>query len=185
MVRSFLLSCAFLVSFAVPLLSQESYREFERGLNLSDSQKAQVEGIKRKYMGEWRSLRIESARKRFELRELRRFQPDQWERAERVQRDLDQIEAEKLRLFRQYRDEVSAVFNEEQRDRFNRFIFRENRRPLYPPRYGNPPYPNPPNPGPPYPGPPYPGPPYSNRPDASPAFPRPDMNPPPTRVHER
>ncbi len=94
MVRSFLLSCAFLVSFAVPLLAQESYREFERGLNLSESQRAQVEGIKRRYMGEWRILRIESARKRFELRELRRFQPDQWERAERVQRELDQIEAD-------------------------------------------------------------------------------------------
>ena len=161
MVRSFLLSCAFLVSFAVPLLAQESYREFEKGLNLSEPQRAQVEGIKRRYMGEWRILRIESARKRFELWELRRFQPDQWERAERVQRELDQIEAEKQRLFRQYRDEVSAVFNEEQRERFNRFTGRENRRPLYPPRYGNPPYGNPPYANPPY------------------------VNPPPDRFHGR
>jgi hypothetical protein len=120
-----------------------------------------VEGIKRRYMGEWRMLRIESTRKRFELRGLRRFQPDQWERAERVQRELDQIEAEKMRLFRQYRDEVSAVFNEEQRERFDRFMVRENRRPFYPPRYGNPPYGNPS---------------YGNPPQ---------MNPPPYRFHGR
>ncbi len=167
MVRSFLLSCAFLVSFAVPLLAQESYREFERGLNLSESQRAQVEDIKRRYMGEWRTLRMESARKRFELWELRRFRPDQWERAERVQRELDQIDAEKLRLFRQYRDEVSAVFNEEQRERFNRFTGRENRRSLYPPRYANPPYGNPPDMNPP---------PHRNPPD---------MNPPPHGFHGR
>jgi len=166
MVRSFLLSCAFLVSFAVPLLAQESYREFERGLNLSESQKAQVEGIKRRYMGEWRMLRIESTRKRFELRELLRFQPDQWERAERVQRELDQIEAEKMKLFRQYRDEVSAVFNEEQRERFNRFMVRENRRLFYPPGYKNPPYGSPP---------------YGSPPYGSP----PGMNPRPYRFHER
>lgn len=133
-----------MVSLAVPVLAQESYREFERDLNLSESQKAQVEGIKRKYMGEWRMLRMESARRRFELRQLRRFQPDQWERAQRLRRELDQIEAEKLRLFRQYRDEVSAVFNEEQRGRFNRFLGRENRRPVYPPPYAPPPYAPPP-----------------------------------------
>ena len=171
MVRSFFFSCLLLVSFAVPLLAQESYREFERDLNLSDAQRAQVEAIKRKYMGEWRVLRIEAARKRFELRELRRFQPDQWERADRVQRELDQIEAEKLRLFRQYRDEVSVVFNDEQRGRFNRFMGRwENRRPIYPPRYSPPPY-----------GPPQYGPP----PLAPPPAPPPGMSLPTYRFHER
>ncbi|HUJ69043.1 MAG TPA: Spy/CpxP family protein refolding chaperone [Syntrophorhabdales bacterium] len=171
MVRSFLMSCALLVSLAVPLLAQESYREFERDLNLSDAQRAQVEGIKRKYMGEWRMLRMESARKRFELRQILRFQPDQWERVERAQRELDQIEAEKLRLFRQYRDEVSAVFNEEQRGRFNRFLGRENRRPVYPPRYAPPPN-APPS---------YPPSPYPARPYAAP----PETNPRPYRFYER
>jgi len=145
----------------MPLLAQESYRDFERGLNLSESQRAQVEGINKRYMGEWRVLRMESARKRLELWQIRRFQPNQWERAERVQREMDQIEAEKQRLFRQYRDEVSTVFNEEQRERFNKFMVRENRRPFYPPRYANPRY-----------G----GPPYGNPPD---------MNPPPYRFHGR
>ena len=57
-------------------------------------------------MDKWRFLRTESARKRFEVRQLQRLQPDQTERVERVQRELDQIEAEKLILFRQYRDEM-------------------------------------------------------------------------------
>jgi len=139
MVRSFFFSCLLLVSFAVPLLAQESYREFARGLNLSEPQRAQVEGIKRKYMDEWWALRMESARKRFELRGLQRYEPDQREKAERVQRELDEIQASKLRLYRQYMGEVSAVFNEEQRGLFNRFMGRENRRPVYPPRYVYPP----------------------------------------------
>jgi len=135
MMRYVLLSCALLLSFLPPLAAQESYQEFERGLNLSESQRAQVEDIKRRYLDEWMALRMESARKRFELRQLRRFEPDQWERAERVQRELDQIEAAKQRLFRQYRREVSSVFNQEQRGRFNRFMGRENRRPANPPPY--------------------------------------------------
>ncbi len=121
-----------LFALAGPLFAQESYREFERGLNLSDSQRAQVDSIKRKYVDEWRALKEESVRKRTELRELR---PDQRDRAERVQRELDQIQTARERLFRQYSGEVSGVFSEEQRDRFNRFRDRENRRPMSPPRY--------------------------------------------------
>ncbi|MGD0230196.1 MAG: Spy/CpxP family protein refolding chaperone [Syntrophorhabdales bacterium] len=114
--------------FAPPLFAQQSYGEFERDLNLSDSQKAQADGIKRRYIGEWRSLNDESARKRLELRQLDRGRPGQRERAERLQRDLDRIEASRQRLFHQYRGEVSTVFNDEQRGRFNRFTWQENRR---------------------------------------------------------
>ena len=74
-----LLAICALFFCAPSLFGQESYREFEQGLNLSDSQRAQVDGIKRKYMGEWRALKDESARKRLELRELRRDRPDQRE----------------------------------------------------------------------------------------------------------
>ena len=56
--------------FALPLYAQQSYREFEQELNLSEYQRAQVDSIKRKYMNEWRALNDESARKRIELREL-------------------------------------------------------------------------------------------------------------------
>lgn len=119
--------------FTPPLWAQQSYREFERGLNLSDSQKSQVDNIKRKYIGEWRALKDESVRKRLELRELSPNRPDQRERAERVQKDLDQIEASRHRLYHQYRGEVSTVFNEDQRARYNRFVESERKRPINPP----------------------------------------------------
>ena len=119
--------CA-LILFAPPLYAQQSYREFESGLNLSDYQRAQVVDIKRKYMNEWRALNDESARKRLELREMDRNRPDQRDRAERLRRDLDQIEMSRQRLFRSYRGEISTVFNNEQRGRFNRFTEQENRR---------------------------------------------------------
>jgi hypothetical protein len=116
-----------------PLAAQESYREFEKELNLSDSQKAQVDGIRRKYVDEWTNLKAESLRKRLELGTLNRERTGQRERVEKVQKDLDQIENSRHRLFRQYSGEVSAVFNADQRARFQRFRDREERRPMTPP----------------------------------------------------
>jgi hypothetical protein len=122
-----------LVSWVSPLFAQESYRDFERGLNLSDTQKAQVSGIRRKYVDEWRSLKEESLKKRLELNELNRGRPDQRDRAERVQKDLDQIESSRHRLLRQYSGEVSAIFNQDQRTKYEMFRDRETRRPMTPP----------------------------------------------------
>jgi hypothetical protein len=121
------------ISWTPSLLAQESYRDFERGLNLSDTQKSQVNGIRRKYVDEWRSLKEESLKKRLELDELKREQPDRRERVDRVRKDLDQIESSRHRLLRQYSGEVSAVFNEDQRAKYERFKDREARRPLTPP----------------------------------------------------
>jgi hypothetical protein len=132
MMRTWPITVVLLV-FALPLCAQESYREFEKGLNLSESQRTQADGIKRKYVDEWRTLKEESVKKRVELKELNRS--DQRERAEKTQRELGQIEASKQRLFRQYTGEVSTVLNEEQRERFNKFRGRENRRPMSPPGY--------------------------------------------------
>ena len=130
------LPTAFLIFLlSLPLYAQQSYREFERGLNLSDSQRQQADGIKRKYVDEWRNLKEESVRKRIELKELNREQPGQRERAERVQRELDHIQASKQRLLREYSGEVSGIFNEEQRNRFNKFREDENRRSMRPPKY--------------------------------------------------
>ena len=126
-IRCLSVLCA-LILFAPPLYPQQSYREFERELNLSEYQKAQVDGIKRKYMNEWRALNDESARKRLQLREMDRNRPDLRDRAERLERELDQIEASRQRLFRSYRGEISTVFNNEQRGQFNRFTEQENRR---------------------------------------------------------
>lgn len=137
-----LVSAAFFLCLsASPLPAQESYREFERGLNLSDSQRSQIDGIKRKYMDEWMSLKNESARKRLELREVDRERPGGRERAERVERELQDLQASRQRLFRQYRGEVSGILNDEQRSRYNTFVNRERKRPMNMPRYGpaNPP----------------------------------------------
>ena len=123
------------LTLSTPLFAQQSYREFERGLNLSDSQRARVDGIRRKYIDEWRALKADSMKKRMELRELNRERPDQRERTGRLQGELDRIEAAKERLFRQYSGEVSGVFNDEQRGRFNEFRDRERRRPMNPPHY--------------------------------------------------
>jgi hypothetical protein len=79
-------------------------------------------------MNEWRALNDESARKRLQLREMDRNQPNRRDGAERLRRDLDQIEASRQRLFRSYRGEISTVFNNEQRGQFYRFTEQENRR---------------------------------------------------------
>jgi Spy/CpxP family protein refolding chaperone len=117
---------------AQPLFAQQSYGEFERGMNLSDEQRTQIDGIKKRYMDEWRSLNDESARKRLELRDIEPGRLDQRERAERLQRDLDRIDTSRQRLFNRYRGEVSGVLTSEQRERFNRFTVQENRKAMRP-----------------------------------------------------
>ena len=100
MVRLLMFVCFLRLFLAGPLYAQESYHEFERGLNLSESQKAQAWAIQRKYIAEWRALTDESARKRLELRMLDPARPGERERAETLQRDLVQIETLRRRLFR-------------------------------------------------------------------------------------
>jgi Spy/CpxP family protein refolding chaperone len=128
------LSALLVIFLSAPsLFAQQSYGEFERGMNLTDAQRAQVDGIKRRYMDEWRSLNDESARKRLELRDIDPNRFDQRERAERLQKDMDRIETSRQRLFNRYRGEVSGVLTSEQRGRFNRFTVQENRKAVRPP----------------------------------------------------
>src|SRR5512136_1697370 len=129
MSRKIALALLGLLVMAPPIFAQSSYREFERGLNLSETQRNQAEGIKRKYMNEWRDLKGESARKRIELNEIQRQRqyrppPERIERETRLERDLQGIEQSREQLYRRYRDEVSRVFNEEQRGRYDDFIKR-------------------------------------------------------------
>lgn len=140
MSRKIALALLGLLVMAPPIFAQSSYREFERGLNLSETQRNQAEGIKRKYMNEWRDLKGESARKRIELNELQRqrqYRPptERVERETRLERDLQGIEQSRERLYRRYRDEVSRVFNEEQRGRYDEFIVRERRGMIKPSRH--------------------------------------------------
>jgi hypothetical protein len=117
----------------LPAQAQDSYREFERGLNLSDAQREQVEGIKKKYMDEWRTLNNESARKRLELQETDRTSQAGRERARRLEGDLNSMHSSRENLYRRYRGEVSGVLNEQQRGQYERFHDGEQRRGVMPP----------------------------------------------------
>jgi hypothetical protein len=64
-----------------------------------------------------------------------RPQPERVERETRLERDLQGIEQSRERLYRRYRDEVSRVFNEEQRGRYDEFIARERRGMIKPSRH--------------------------------------------------
>ena len=124
----------FLVLF--PVLSaqaQDSYQDFERGLNLSDGQREQVQGIRKKYMDEWRTLHNESARKRLELQGVDRNSEAGRERARRLENDLNNTRLSRENLYRRYQGEVSGVLNEQQRGRYEKFSNGEGRRGMMPP----------------------------------------------------
>ncbi len=108
--------------------AQESYQEFERGLNLSDTQRQQIDGIRRKYTDEWRTLNNESVRKRLELQGIDRNSDAGREQARRLENDLNSIHTTRGNLYRQYRGEVSGVLNDQQRGRYDRFLSGERQR---------------------------------------------------------
>ncbi len=113
---------------APPLYAQNSYSEFERGLGLSDPQKAQVEGIRNKYTNEWQSLQRESMKKRLELRELGRNPQTNAGRIGRIQGEIQELDTAKHNLYQQYRSEVSRSLNDKQRERYNSFCDQERRK---------------------------------------------------------
>ena len=118
----------------LPAHAQDSYQDFEKGLNLSDTQRGQVEGIKKKYMDELRMLNNESARKRLELQGVDRNSEAGKERARKLESDLNSMQSSKESLYRRYRGEVSGVLNEQQRGRYEKFSDKERRRgPVLPP----------------------------------------------------
>jgi hypothetical protein len=138
MLRKIVLTLLPLLFITTPVFAQVSYREFERGLNLSDSQRNQMEGIKQKYMNELRGLKDESVKKRIELNEIQRNRRhsagrERVGKEDRLERDLYHIEQSRERLYRRYKDEVSGVFNEEQRGRYNDFVTKERRDLMRPP----------------------------------------------------
>jgi Spy/CpxP family protein refolding chaperone len=118
---------------SLPAQAQDSYRDFERGLNLSDTQREQVQGIRKKYMDEWRTLNQESTRKRLELQGVDRGSEAGRERARRLENDLNSMQSSRENLYRRYRGEVSGVLNEQQRSRYEKFSTGEGRRGMMPP----------------------------------------------------
>ncbi|HNT68591.1 MAG TPA: Spy/CpxP family protein refolding chaperone [Syntrophorhabdaceae bacterium] len=128
-----------LLLFAPPLYGQNSYAEFERGLGLSHSQKTQVEGIKNRYIDEWRTLKQESIRKRLELQELSKNPAANPEKIGKLRNEIGEIEQSRDNLYKQYRGEVSRTLNKEQRERYNSFCDTQKKqkvRSFRPGRYG-------------------------------------------------
>jgi Spy/CpxP family protein refolding chaperone len=122
---SFLLLCVFITP---SLWAQNSYSEFERGLQLSEPQRTQVEDIRNRYNGEWQSLRRETARKRMELKELNRNPGPNSARIGRLQGELQELDTARHNSYQQYRSEVSRSLNDRQRERYNSFCDQERRK---------------------------------------------------------
>jgi Spy/CpxP family protein refolding chaperone len=126
---TFLVSFLFLCMFITPSLwAQNSYSEFERGLQLSEPQRTQVEDIRNRYNGEWQSLRRETARKRMELKELNRNPGPNSARIGRLQGELQELDTARHNSYQQYRSEVSRSLNDRQRERYNSFCDQERRK---------------------------------------------------------
>jgi len=115
-----------------PLYAQNSYSEFERGLNLTDVQKRRAEDMKQKYIEEWHFQRQETLRKRLELKELRKDPATNKDKIDRTQRELRDLERSRERSYGQYRSDLSHVLNERQREQYNSFTESERKRRVVP-----------------------------------------------------
>lgn len=122
---TFLLLCVFITP---SLWAQNSYSEFERGLQLSEPQRTQVEDIRNRYTNEWQSLRGETARKRMELKELNRNPGPNAARIGRLRGELQELDTARHNSYQQYRSEVSRSLNDRQRERYNSFCDQERRK---------------------------------------------------------
>jgi protein CpxP len=135
-------SIMFLFFFALalvvvpPLFGQDSYGDFERGLNLSARQRAEMEGIKKRYIPEWQSLKEQAIRKRLELQDLRRNPSGNGSKQGRLEDEMQEIGRSRRGLFNQYRSEVNKILDDKQRERFNNFCDGERKRHLNMPRKG-------------------------------------------------
>ena len=116
--------------------AQNSYKEFERSLELTEPQKIQMQGIRNKYINEWKTVRKESMRKRLELKELCKNPAASLEKCGKLENELRDLETVRGNIYNQYRGEVSRVLNEKQRERYNNFFNAENRKMTHPPQPG-------------------------------------------------
>ena len=127
--------CFLLLSFllfASPLFAQDSYFDFERGLKLSDAQRARVEDAKKKYISEWRTCGREAVQKKLELREVYRNPSPNREKIEKLQDELLEIRASRDNMYNQYKGEISRILSEEQREKYDSFTNSERRKMMHP-----------------------------------------------------
>lgn len=123
-----LLFALLLVAPALSLEAQDSYSEFEQGLDLTEPQRLRMEEMKRRYVNEMRQLQRESLNRKALFRELVRNSDQNRERIYRLRREMEGIEASKGSAYKEYRSEVVRSLNERQRERYNRFCDIENKR---------------------------------------------------------
>ncbi len=121
-----------LILIAPSLYGQDSYSEFERGLELSQPQRAKIDQMRKRYMMVMRNLQQESMRKRLELREMHRNAPHNREGIVKLRNELEDLELEKASLYDQYNAELRQMLTEKQRERYNSFCDKETRRNVYP-----------------------------------------------------
>jgi hypothetical protein len=119
-------------SFVPSLFAQNSYKEFEKSLELTEPQKVQMQGIRNKYINEWQTVGKESMRKRLELKELCKNPAAGPEKCGKLENELIDLETARGNIYNQYRGEVSRVLNEKQRERYNSFFNAENRKMTHP-----------------------------------------------------
>ncbi len=124
----FLLAIMLFPVLTVPVGAQSSYSELERGLALTEAQRAQIQGIRDKYYPTWQDTRRETIRRRLELQDLGRRPAENAWRMERIRGEIRELEVVRENTFNQYRADVSRTLNYRQREEFNRFCDAERRR---------------------------------------------------------
>jgi Spy/CpxP family protein refolding chaperone len=120
------------IFFSLPLFAQDSYFDFERGLKLTDAQRAKVEDVKKKYMSEWRTSGRDAMQKKLELKELCRNPSPDRGKIEKLQDELLAIRASRDNIYNQYRREISRILNDEQRKNYDSYTNSERRRITHP-----------------------------------------------------
>jgi hypothetical protein len=123
-------------SYAPSLFAQQSYKEFEKSLELTEPQKAHIQGVRNRYINEWQTVRKESMRKRLEHRELCKNPAAGPEKCGKLEIELRDLETVRGNIYNQYRGEVSRILNEKQRERYNSFFDAQNRKMTHPPQPG-------------------------------------------------
>lgn len=111
-----------------PLHARDSYSDFERGLNLSREQKVRMEEIRNRYIDEWHSSRQEIIRKQIEIKDLSGNPHRNQDQIDKLSSEIENMSMKRENLYNQYRDDVSRILDEKQKEKFDSFSNSERRR---------------------------------------------------------
>lgn len=111
-----------------PLNAQDSYSDFERGLQLSNEQRSRILEIRRIYMDEFRTIKRQLIQNRLALKKAYERKPVEREYIERLEQKIEEMEYSRENLYNQYISDVSRILNEEQREQYKNFCNSESRK---------------------------------------------------------